>query len=128
MSRQRRRDTAPEVALRRELFARGLRFRIDHPLPGMSRRRGDVVFTRVRLAVFVDGCFWHACPLHATTPAARRTWWEDKLRRNVERDRDTDARLKQQGWRVMRFWEHEDPVAAAEAVELAYRVLRHRRG
>lgn len=121
MSRQRRRDTAPETALRRELHRKGLRFRVDLPLPGMPRRRGDVVFTRARLVVFVDGCFWHSCPLHATAPATRAEWWQAKLRRNVERDRDTDDRLSAQGWTVLRFWEHEDPASSAYAVVTAYR-------
>ncbi|MEV0869548.1 very short patch repair endonuclease [Brachybacterium paraconglomeratum] len=123
MSRQRRRDTAPEVALRRLLHREGLRFRVDHPLPGMPRRRGDVVFTRARLVVFVDGCFWHSCPQHATTPATRTDWWTEKLERNVARDRDTDVRLVEQGWTVLRFWEHEDPMTCARAVERVYRGL-----
>lgn len=120
MSRQRRRDTAPEIGLRRELHRRGLRFRVDHPLPGMPRRRGDVVFTRARLVVFVDGCFWHDCPAHGTRPATRARWWEDKLSRNVERDRETDAFLTSTGWTVLRFWEHDDPIVAATRVEDEY--------
>ena len=127
MSRQRRRDTAPEIALRRELHRAGLRFRVDHPLPGMQRRRGDVVFTRARLVVFVDGCFWHACPEHATTPATRKQWWSEKLRRNVDRDRDTDRGLAEQGWAVLRFWEHDDPVECADVVVRQYRALVERR-
>lgn len=123
MSRQRRRDTAPEIALRRELHHRGLRFRVDHPLPGMPRRRGDVVFTRARLAVFVDGCFWHDCPLHGTRPTSRAQWWVEKLKRNVARDRDTDARLVAVGWSVLRFWEHEDPEEAADEIHRTYRHL-----
>ncbi|GAA4520449.1 very short patch repair endonuclease [Brachybacterium paraconglomeratum] len=120
MSRQRRRDTVPEVALRRELHARGLRFRVDHPLPDMPRRRADVVFTRVRLAVFVDGCFWHDCPEHGTRPKTRASWWEAKLRKNVDRDRDTDTRLLEAGWTVLRVWEHESPVSSAAKVEATY--------
>ena len=120
MSRQRRRDTAPEVALRRELHRRGLRFRVDHPLPGMPRRRGDVVFTRARLVVFVDGCFWHDCPVHGTRPATRARWWSEKLEKNVARDRDTDARLRQIGWDVIRVWEHEDPTEVAARVQQSY--------
>ena len=120
MSRQRRRDTAPEVTLRRLLHRNGLRFRVDHPLPGMPRRRGDIVFTRARLAVFVDGCFWHSCPQHATTPATRTRWWTEKLERNVARDRDTDRRLAEQGWTYLRFWEHEDPVTCETTVEQVY--------
>lgn len=127
MSRQRRRDTAPEIALRRELHRRGLRFRVDHPLPGMPRRRGDVVFTRARLVVFVDGCFWHDCPDHGTRPATRTEWWVEKLARNVRRDRDTDSRLAVTGWSVLRFWEHVDPAAAADVVEAQYRDRSSRR-
>ncbi len=119
MSRQRRRDTAPEVALRRELHRRGLRFYVDRaPLPGV-RRRADLVFPRRRVAVYVDGCFWHRCPLHATDPKNNAQWWADKLAANVQRDRDTDSGLTAAGWTVVRVWEHEDPIAAATRVEEA---------
>lgn len=124
MSAQPRRDTAPELALRRELHRAGLRFRVDHPLPGIPRRRADVVFTRVGLAVFVDGCFWHDCPEHGTRPRTRASWWEEKLRRNVERDRDTDNRLVAAGWVGLRFWEHADMTWAAAEVHRTYRELR----
>ena len=79
-----------------------------------------MLFSRARLVVFVDGCFWHACPLHATHPAANAEWWRAKLEANVARDRDTDARLIASGWRVLRFWEHTDMEAAAGAVEMAW--------
>ncbi|MGY1842049.1 DNA mismatch endonuclease Vsr [Modestobacter sp. SYSU DS0875] len=121
MSRQRRRDTAPEVALRRLLHRRGLRFRVDWPLPGIPRRRADIAFTRRRIAVFVDGCFWHACPEHRTAPATNAEWWATKLEKNVRRDRDTDEHLTSLGWTVLRYWEHEDPVSAADSVEAAVR-------
>lgn len=117
MSRARRRDTVPEVAVRREAYRRGLRYRVDSSLPGLPRRRADMVFVRRKVAVFVDGCFWHSCPLHETTPTANRDWWTAKLERNVRRDRDTDAYLRGLGWTVLRFWEHEDPVAAADVIE-----------
>jgi DNA mismatch endonuclease, patch repair protein len=121
MSAQRRRDTAPELALRRELHRRGRRYRVDlAPLPGI-RRRADLVFPGARVAVFVDGCFWHSCPAHATSPKNNADWWAAKLAGNVARDRDTDARLTAAGWTVVRIWEHEDPVAAADAVEAALR-------
>src|SRR5699024_10637989 len=116
MSRQRRRDTAPEVELRRALHRMGLRYRVDLPLPGMPRRRADVTFTRQRVAVFVDGCFWHRCPIHATDPANNGSWWARKLEGNVARDRDTDRRLREAGWTVLRFWEHEDMHNAAVTV------------
>ncbi|WP_236007127.1 very short patch repair endonuclease [Nakamurella leprariae] len=119
MSRQLRRDTAPEIALRRELHRRGLRFRVDHPLPGMARRRADVLFPRRRIAVFVDGCFWHACPEHGTAPVNNSAWWAQKLATNVRRDRDTDAHLAAIGWTVLRFWEHDEVGSSADAVEQA---------
>lgn len=121
MSRQRRRDTAPEVALRRELHARGRRFRLGLRVPGVSRRTIDIAFVTSKVAVFVDGCFWHACPEHGTAPHANRGWWSAKLQRNVWRDRDTDALLEMAGWRVVRVWEHELVRDAVERVEAALR-------
>jgi DNA mismatch endonuclease (patch repair protein) len=123
MSRQARTGTSPELALRRELHRRGLRFRVNFSpdVAGLGRRRADVVFTRRRVAVFVDGCFWHSCPAHATSPKANETWWAEKLAGNVARDRDTDARLAAAGWTVVRVWEHESATEAAERVE---RVVR----
>lgn len=119
MSAQRRRDTKPEIALRRELHRRGLRYFVDQaPIKGV-RRRADLVFPRRKVAVFVDGCFWHSCPQHATFPKNNAQWWTDKLAANVVRDRDTDARLAEQGWTVIRIWEHEDPLVAAERVQKA---------
>ncbi|MFF0815257.1 very short patch repair endonuclease [Rhodococcus sp. NPDC003318] len=121
MSAQRRRDTVPELALRRELHRRGRRYRVDRaPLPGI-RRRADLVFPVAKVAVFVDGCFWHRCPVHATAPKNNAQWWADKLDANVVRDRDTDARLTAAGWAVVRVWEHEDPITAADAVEMVLR-------
>jgi DNA mismatch endonuclease (patch repair protein) len=117
MERQGRRDTKPELALRRELWRRGLRYRVDvAPVRG-SRRRADVVFTRAKVAVYVDGCYWHSCPVHATVPKANRDWWEAKLKANVQRDRDTDDRLRDAGWVVARVWEHEAVAEAADRVE-----------
>jgi DNA mismatch endonuclease, patch repair protein len=117
MQRQRRRDTRPELALRRELHRLGLRYRVDRQvLPGV-RSRADLVFTRAKVAVFVDGCFWHCCPVHGTRPKANAAWWEEKLSGTVRRDRDTDAALAAAGWRVVRIWEHEPaPVAAGRVV------------
>lgn len=113
MSRQSTRDTEPELLLRRELHRRGFRYRVDQPLPGMPRRRADILFTRAKVAVFVDGCFWHGCPEHKTSPVNNAAWWTAKLARNVERDRETDAHLSALGWRVLRVWEHEDMQRAA---------------
>lgn len=115
--RQKRVDTAPELALRRELHRRGRRYRVDRVvLPGF-RRRADLVFTRQQVAVFVDGCYWHACPEHGTLPRTNRNWWDQKLSRNVARDRDTDRRLRDAGWVIVRVWEHENPLDAADRVE-----------
>ena len=117
MRRQVRRDTAPEVALRRELHRRGRRFFVDRPPLKGLRSRADLVFPRRRVAVYVDGCFWHSCPRHATQPMNNADWWADKLAANVRRDRDTDARLIESGWIVVRVWEHESPRTAADIVE-----------
>jgi len=119
MRAQRRRDTAPEVALRRELHRRGARFFVDRAPLRSLRRRADLVFPRKKVAVYVDGCFWHSCPQHATSPKTNAQWWADKLAANVVRDRDTDARLAAAGWRVVRIWEHEDPTEAADRVQAA---------
>ncbi|MFC9550805.1 very short patch repair endonuclease [Rhodococcus sp. NPDC056960] len=117
MRAQRRRDTAPELALRRELHRRGVRYFVDRaPMKGV-RRRADLVFPRRKVAVYVDGCFWHSCPQHATFPKNNAEWWAEKLAGNVTRDRDTDTRLADAGWTVVRIWEHENPVAAADRVE-----------
>ena len=116
MQSTRRRDTDSEVAVRRLLHAKGLRFRIEYPLPGL-RRRADVAFPRRHVAVFIDGCFWHGCPDHGTWPKANATWWRDKIEANVARDQDTNRRLDELGWTVIRIWEHEDVKAAADRVE-----------
>lgn len=121
MQRQARRDTKPELLLRRELWRRGLRYRVDiAPIAGL-RRRADLVFCRAQLVVYVDGCFWHSCPDHATVPKANRDWWIAKLQANVERDRDTDRRLRDVGWEVLRVWEHEAVPGAVDRVEAAVR-------
>jgi DNA mismatch endonuclease, patch repair protein len=116
MSRQRRRDTGPEVGLRRELHRRGYRFRVNYPVPDRPRRTIDIAFTKQRVAVFVDGCFWHACPQHATWPHANSDWWRQKLERNKQRDTETDECLKSKGWTVVRVWEHADVDVALEEV------------
>jgi DNA mismatch endonuclease (patch repair protein) len=115
-----RRDTPCELALRSAVHRLGLRFRVDWPLPGTGRR-ADLAFVRARVAVFVDGCFWHACPVHGTWPKANARWWREKIVSNVRRDRDTDARLSAAGWKVLRFWEHDDPVRSARATRVAVR-------
>lgn len=126
LRRVKQRDTSPELAVRRVLHARGLRYRVDiAPVDGM-RRRADIVFTRVRVAVFIDGCFWHRCPVHGTEPKNNAAWWKAKLDANVQRDRDTDHRLRQAGWIVVRAWEHEDPGAVADRIESVVVEIRAR--
>ena len=127
MKAARQRDTKPELALRRELHRLGLRYRVDTtPLRGI-RRRADVVFGPARVAVFVDGCFWHGCPEHGTSPKANAQWWREKIARNQARDRDTDQRLAAAGWRVVRLWEHQvERDARAAAVEVAEEVKSRR--
>ena len=120
MERQARRDTAAELAVRRAVWRLGLRYRID-TAPVRGRRRADLVFPRAKVAVYVDGCFWHRCPIHGTTPKANRDWWVTKLDANTARDRDTDARLDEAGWAVVRVWEHEDADEAARRIEAVVR-------
>lgn len=118
LEKQRQRDTVPETRLRRELHARGLRYRVDYPIP-VPRRRADIVFTRQQVAVFVDGCYWHGCPQHSSVPKNNAEWWRRKLDANIERDRDTDRRLEEADWLVIRVWEHEHVEKAADRVEAA---------
>lgn len=113
MQVQPRRDTRPEIALRKALHELGARYRLDMPVVPGTRRRVDIAFTRAKVAAFVDGCFWHCCPVHGTRPLANADWWVDKLAHNVARDRDTDARLVQVGWTVVRAWEHDDMAQVA---------------
>jgi DNA mismatch endonuclease (patch repair protein) len=129
MMRTGRRDTGAEHALRAALFRMGLRYRVDFaPLPGI-RRRADVVFTRAKVAVFVDGCFWHGCPEHGTWPKANADFWRAKIEANGSRDVDTNRRFEEAGWVVIRVWEHEEPGAAARAVaKVVQRASRKLRG
>ena len=117
MSRARRRDTAPEVAIRKEAHRRGLRYRVDAPLPGLPRRRADMMFSGRKLVVFVDGCFWHSCPVHGTRPKSNSAYWTNKLDGNRSRDRQVDAKLDQLGWTALRLWEHEVADDVAESAE-----------
>lgn len=116
MRAQRERDTGIERSIRSRLHALGLRYRLHtRVLPG-SRREVDVAFPRARVAVFIDGCFWHGCPEHGTWPRNNAGFWRRKIEANVRRDRDTDARLVAAGWRVLRVWEHEEDELAADRV------------
>ena len=120
MSRHPRRDTGPELALRRALHAAGYRYRVQYPVPGWPRRTIDIAFTKRKVAVFVDGCFWHGCSIHRGVPTANKAWWQEKLTKNVARDVETTAHLLALGWNVVRVWEHE---AAADALARIGRIL-----
>ena len=112
-----RADTKPEIALRRQLHGAGLRFRKDFRLDlPLGRVRPDVVFTRAKVAVFVDSCFWHSCPEHGRQPTANEWYWEPKLRRTTERDRQAVLILEAADWAVVRIWGHEQLETAAERV------------
>jgi DNA mismatch endonuclease (patch repair protein) len=116
MQNTKTRDTGPELALRSELHRLGLRYRVDvPPIQGM-RRRADLVFKASRVAVFVDGCFWHGCSVHGSLPKSNSEWWAEKLVKTEERDRDTDRTLRLAGWKAVRVWEHENPKVAAARV------------
>lgn len=120
----RSRDTSPEKAIRSLVHAAGLRYRVAaKPLPEM-RRTADLVFRPIKVAVFIDGCFWHACPEHFVMPKTNPDYWHGKIAGNVRRDRDTDAQLIEAGWVVLRFWEHEAAGACAE--QIAEQVARRR--
>ena len=122
MRGNRKTGSRPEASLRRELHARGLRYRKNPSLrTSVGVVRPDLTFAGPKVAVFVDGCFWHSCPLHGTTPGTNRDYWEPKLRRNRERDRLVTAALTAEGWVVVRVWEHEPLEGAAAAVETAVR-------
>ncbi len=125
MSKQRSRDTEIEVALRRELHRLGLRYRVHRRPVRAVRREADVVFGPAKVAVFVDGCFWHGCPEHGTWPKRNGEFWRAKIEGNRARDADTDRVLDEAGWLAVRVWEHEDPVVAASRVREA--VLERRR-
>ncbi|WP_446692670.1 very short patch repair endonuclease [Saccharothrix mutabilis] len=116
MSRQRSRDTGIEVALRRELHRLGLRYRVHRRPVRAVRREADVVFGPAKVAVFVDGCFWHGCPDHGTWPKRNSDFWRTKIESNQARDVNTDKVLAEAGWLSIRVWEHEDPATAAAKI------------
>jgi DNA mismatch endonuclease, patch repair protein len=116
MQANRGRDTGPELKLRRLLHAAGFRYRVDWPIPDDRRRRIDIAFPRRKIAVFVDGCFWHRCPSHYVSPKANADFWDTKIRGNTDRDAKTTAQLTAAGWLVLRFWEHENPQEMAERI------------
>jgi DNA mismatch endonuclease (patch repair protein) len=122
MQANRRRDTRPELLLRSALHSRGLRFRVDFPLVAEGvRTRPDIVFPRARVAVFVDGCFWHGCPEHSRVPRSNSAYWAPKLAANISRDKRANKALAEAGWAVLRIWEHEAAPTAADRVEMLVR-------
>lgn len=117
MRSNRRRDTNPELAVRRLLHRAGFRYRVDHAPRGVRPlRRADIVFTRRKVAVFIDGCFWHGCPDHFVAPRTNADYWSPKIARNRERDLAGTENLERNGWIVLRFWEHEAPDAVAAVI------------
>lgn len=116
MANVRQKGTEAELALRRELYRNSLRYRVSFAVLKKPQRVADIAFPGLRIAVFVDGCFWHGCPEHATWPKQNADFWRQKIETNRARDADTDARLRAIGWTVLRVWEHESPVVAAETV------------
>ena len=116
MQGNRGRDTKPELAIRRLVHAAGLRYRVDARPLAQLNRRADMVFSRAKVAVFVDGCFWHGCPTHHTVARSNASYWADKVTTNRDRDAETDRLLAEAGWTVIRAWEHEAPQAVAQQV------------
>ncbi len=122
MRRVRSRDTSCELALRRELHRRGLRYSLRRTLPG----KPDVIFVRAKVALFVDGCFWHGCPTHCRRPSSNTTYWNAKIDRNMARDQRVTGELAREGWRVIRLWEHEVRESPARCAARVARVVRSR--
>lgn len=116
MAKVRQKDTDAEIAVRQELFGRGLRYRIDYVVLKKPRRVADIAFPGLKIAIFVDGCFWHGCPMHATWPKQNAEFWRQKIEANRARDADTNARLHEAGWTVLRFWRHESPFDTAAII------------
>ena len=128
LQRNGRRDTAPELALRRELHALGLRFLVDTSPAGTSRRRrSDVVLRGSRIAISVHGCFWHRCPEHFSAPKANAEWWQAKFDSIVARDADTERQLRVAGWLPVVVWQHEDMAVAAERIAVLHADRRQQR-
>lgn len=124
MQGNRGRDTRPELAIRSRVHRSGFRYRVhERPLKGL-RRTADMVFRSVKVAVFVDGCFWHGCPTHATQPKTNARYWAEKIETNQQRDHQTDQLLQKSGWTVLRFWEHESPETAAETIVKVVQALK----
>ena len=124
MMKVRQTGTKAEMALRKALHRLGLRYRINFQVLKKLRRIADVAFTKYKIAVFVDGCFWHGCPKHASWPKSNSEFWQQKIEANRARDADTNAKLREIGWTVIRIWEHECPEMAADAINAAMDVKR----
>lgn len=127
MAKVRQKGTDAEMALRREIYLTGLRYRVDYEILKKPRRVADVAFPGLRIAIFVDGCFWHGCPEHATWPKQNAEFWRKKIQANRLRDADTNSRLVDLGWTVLRFWEHESPIEAAAAIARVVAMVRSER-
>ncbi|TCM39652.1 T/G mismatch-specific endonuclease [Kribbella sp. VKM Ac-2568] len=127
MQANRGRDTSPELAIRSLLHARGLRYRVNAPLEFDRRRRADITFPRLQLAIFIDGCYWHGCVEHFQTPKTNMAFWLQKIGANQTRDRHTDGMLRAAGWTVLRFWEHEKPELVADQIAETVGQLREPR-
>jgi DNA mismatch endonuclease, patch repair protein len=124
MSQIRGRNTKPEVRLRHALWSRGLRYRLNHTVTG----RPDIVLKKHRLAIFVDGCFWHSCPDHGVRPRTNADFWKQKLKKNTMRDKKVNTLLLAENWRVLRFWEHEVENDLKGVVARVEKALRQKQG
>jgi len=116
----RRRDTKPELRVRKRLHGLGMRFRVDYPPVQGLRCRADIVFTRAKVAIFIDGCFWHGCPKHYRPPRTNSEYWLPKIELNRLRDARNGRALEAAGWTVLRYWEHEDPDALSQSIRRIY--------
>ncbi|GAB2510799.1 very short patch repair endonuclease [Microbacterium petrolearium] len=121
MQGNRGRDTKPELAVRRLVHGRGLRYRVNARVEPDLRRTADLLFTRARVAVFIDGCYWHGCPDHCAMPKVNVAYWHTKIAGNRRRDIETTSLLRERGWTVLRFWSHELPDAVASRIEAVVR-------
>lgn len=117
MQANRGRDTAFELRVRREVHRRGMRYRVDYAPSPEVRSRADLVFPRFRVAVYLDGCFWHGCALHGASPKTNSEFWSRKFERNRQRDLEVSDALEARGWTILRFWEHETPYLIASRIE-----------
>lgn len=128
MAKVRQKGTDAEVALRREMFRIGLRYRVDYVVLKKPRRIADIAFPGRRIAIFVDGCFWHGCPEHATWPKRNAEFWRQKIEANRQRDAETTELLRSLGWTVLRFWSHQSPAEAAKTVAHMVAMADSKRG